>query len=148
MDSTRLSELQEMSMPDLWQTAIRLGISRKGKKAELINRILEAQKEQDIFEKLRRKMAEFEKTREELRTLIESVAKLGPELGERKAALEESIRQDQEKITKILDLKPKLDKEKETLHEDVLQLEAEISNLDEQIEHISRATESLSRYRQ
>jgi predicted nucleic acid-binding Zn-ribbon protein len=143
MDSTRLSELQEMSMPDLWQTAIRLGISRKGKRAELINRILEAQKEQDIFERLRRKMAEFEKTREELRTLIESVAKLGSELGERKADLEESIRQDQEKIAKILDLKPKLDREKETLHEDVLQLEAEISDLDEQIEHISHATEFL-----
>jgi len=81
MDSTRLSELQDMSMPELWQIAVRLGVSRKGKKAKLIERILEAQAEHDIFQELKAKMTEFEKTKEELKTLLESVAKLGPKLG-------------------------------------------------------------------
>ncbi len=145
MDSTGLREIQDKSMPELWQIANRLGISRKGKKAELIERILEAQGERDIFDRLRLKMQEFEKTREELKTLIESVSELAPKLDEDKAALERSIREQQEKISKVSDLIPKLEKEKEKLNEDVLQLEIKISGFDEQIEQIQRAKVSLSR---
>ncbi len=145
MDSIELREIQDKSMPELWQIANRLGISRKGKKAELIERILEAQGERDVFDRLRLKMQEFEKTREELKTLIESVSELAPKLDENKAALERSIREHQEKVSKVSDLIPKLEKEKEKLNEDILQLEIKISGFDEQIEQIQRAKESLLR---
>lgn len=144
MGSTRLSELQEMSMPELWQIAISRGISRKGKKADLVKRILEAQEENDIFEKLRLKMTEFEKNKEELRTLIESVSGLEPKLDEEKAALQNSIREQQEKFTKVSELIPKLEKEKEKLHEDILQLETKISGFDQQIKQIQQARQFLS----
>ena len=145
MDSTELREIQDKSMPELWQMANQLGISRKGKKAELIERILEAHGERDIFDRLRLKMQEFEKTREELKTLIESVSELAPKLDEDKVSLEKSIREQQEKISKVSNLIPKLEKEKEKLNEDVLQLEIKISGFDEQIEQIQRAKEFLSR---
>ena len=143
MNSTSLSELRDMSMPELWQIAVRLGISRKGKKVKLIERILEAQAEHDIFQELKAKMTEFEKTKEELKTLLESVAKLGPKLDEEKAALETSVREQQEKIAKVSALIPKLENEKEKLHDDVLQLETKISGFDQQIEQILRARQFL-----
>lgn len=145
MSSTRLSELQEKSMPELWQMANRLGVSRKGKKDELVKRILDAQEEKDIFEKLRLKMKEYEETREELKTLIESVSNLAPELEDEKAALEKSISEQQEKITKVSSLIPKLQSEKEKLNGDVLQLEKKISDFDQQIKQILRTREFFSR---
>ncbi len=145
MSSTRLSELQEKSMPELWQMANHLGVSRKGKKDELVKRILDAQEEKGIFEKLRLKMEEYEETREELKTLIESVSNLAPELEDEKAALEKSISEQQEKITKVSSLIPKLQSEKERLNGDVLELEKKISDFDQQIKQILRTREFFSR---
>jgi len=42
--------LEEMSMPELWSEAKRLGISKDGRKEELIIRIKEAQEEEDNTE--------------------------------------------------------------------------------------------------
>jgi len=121
-------------MPELWQKAIRLGISRKGKKAELIERIMRAQEEQDMLntlEKLKRKMIRFEETKEELRRMTESASKLAPKLDDKRAILENSIHDRQEKIKKISDLVLELKREKEKLHDSILQLEAKISGIEQ-----------------
>lgn len=45
MSDTELKPLEEMSMPELWQEAKRLGVSKDGKKDELIARLQEARQE-------------------------------------------------------------------------------------------------------
>jgi chromosome segregation ATPase len=135
----RFSELEDVSMPELWQMADRLGISKKGEKTELIKRILEAQrkKEADLFEKLKAKMKEHEKNKEELRTLIESASNLTAELNRNRRALEQSIREEREKIEPIDRLIHKLEKKKEELQEKMQRKEEEISQIDDQITFLS-----------
>jgi chromosome segregation ATPase len=131
-------ELQDMSMPRLWKMAVNLGVSKKGNKTELVERLLEAREEQDILEGLKQKMTMFEKTKEELKALIESASKLAPRFQEKKKALEQSIGQDQQKIGKIDDLTAKLSGQKEQLQEEAKQRREQISEIDRQIAFLSQ----------
>ncbi len=135
----RFSELEDASMPELWQMAAHLGISKKGEKTELIERILEAQrrKEADLFEKLKAKMKEHEKNKEELRSLIESASNLTAELNENRRALEQSIREKRKKIEPIDRLIQKLEKKREELQEKLQLKEEQISEIDSQITFLS-----------
>lgn len=133
------NQLQDMSMPELWQMAIRLGISKKGSKAELVQRIEEAREERDIFEGLKRKMTAYEKTREELKALIESASRLAPRFHEEKEILQKSIREDQERIGKIDDLTARLEREKEELHEDAERRQEQMSEIEVRIRFLSQA---------
>lgn len=47
MTDTTVKPLEEMSMPELWTEAKRLGVSKDGKKEELIARIKQAQQEDE-----------------------------------------------------------------------------------------------------
>ena len=139
------NQLQDMSMPELWQMAIRLGISKKGSKAELVQRIEEAREERDIFEGLRRKMIAYEKTREELKALIESASRLAPRFHEEKEILQKSIREDQERIGKIDDLTARLEREREELHEDAERRLEQISEIEVRIRFLSQAANVVAR---
>ena len=139
------NQLQDMSMPELWQMAIRLGISKKGSKTELVERIEEAREERDIFEGLKRKMIAYEKTREELKALIESASRLAPRFHEEKEILEKSIREDQERIGKIDDLTARLEREREELHEDAERRLEQISEIEVRIRFLSQAANVVAR---
>ena len=52
-----------MSMPDLWQLAMTLRISKKGKKSELIDRISQVQEEKLVFDSLEQTIKRLEKTK-------------------------------------------------------------------------------------
>ena len=125
-------------MPRLWKMAVNLGVSKKGNKTELVKRLLEAGEEQDVLEGLKQKMTLLEKTKEELKALIESASKLTPRFQEKKKALEQSIREDQEKIGRIDDLTAKLSGQKEQLQEEAEQRREQISDIDRHIAFLSQ----------
>jgi len=145
--------LQEMSMPELWQKAISLGVSRKGSKEELMKRILQAQKSQatdlseetdilGVLEQLRTELKAFEKIREGIKTKVESTSKLVPQLNERKELLEKEIQEHEQRISEIADLLPKLEGRKENLREDVQRKRQEIEALEKEIrEHSDKISE-------
>jgi len=139
----RVDQLQDMSMPELWNTAFSLGISKKGTKTELVERILEAGEEQDMFEGLEQGMVRLEKAKEELRALIESASRIAPRFHEKKEGLERSIREDQEKIGKIDDLTAKLGKQRDLLQEDLERRQEQISEIGRQIEFVSQAKNQI-----
>jgi chromosome segregation ATPase len=144
-ETSTADELQAMSMPELWQRASGLGISKKGNKEELIKRILDAQKGQrgEVFEEtdvlgildqLKNELKDFEKIREGIRTKVESTSKLVPKLNERKELLEKEINEHGEKISEIVDLIPKLEGKKANLLEDMQRKKEEIELLEKEIQ--------------
>jgi len=141
----RVDQLQEMSMPELWNMAVSLGIPKKGKKTELVERIMVAEEEQDIFEELKQSISRYEKAREELMALVESASRLTPGFHEEREGLEQSIREDQEKIGKIEDLTQKLEKQRDQLQENLKRRQEQISEIDHQIEFVSQAKNLISR---
>ncbi len=139
----RVDQLQEMSMPELWNMALSLGISKKGTKTELVERILEAEEKTDVLESLKQGMVRLEKAKEEMRALIESASRLAPRFHEKKEDLERSIREDQEKIGKIDDLTTKLGRQRDLLHEDLERRHEQISEIDRQLEFVSQAKNQI-----
>jgi len=145
--------LQEMSMPELWQRALSLGVSRKGSKEDLIERIVKAEKKQvadlteetdilGVLEQLRTELKEFERIREGIRTKVESTSKLVPQLNERKELLEKELQEHEQKIAEIADLIPKLEDRKENLRGDVQRKRHEIEILEKEIrEHSDKISE-------
>ncbi len=122
--------LWQMSMPELWKMASSLGISKKGRKEELIKRILDAQKSEvqvihddknlnGTLDQLRNELREYERIREEIKTKIASTSELIPKLDERKEFLEKDINQMQQRITEVTELFPKLEDENESLQKDI-----------------------------
>ena len=139
----RVDQLQDMSMPELWNMAVSLGISKKGTKTVLVEKIREAEEEQDIVEGLKQGMVRLEKAKEELRALIESASRFAPRFHEKKEGLERSIREDQEKIGKIDDLTAKLGKQRDLLQEDLERRQRQISEIGRQIEFVSQAKNQI-----
>jgi len=122
--------LQQMSMPELWKIASSQGISKNGKKDELIERIQESQKtgmqteydEKDVLktlEQLRKELGEYERIREKISTMIDSASGVLPRLNERKDLLERDINQEQQKISEVAELLPRLEEEKGNLQRSI-----------------------------
>ena len=139
----RVDQLQEMSMPELWNMAVSLGIPKRGRKTELVERILEAEEEQDMLEGLEHGIARYDKAREELKALLESASRFAPRFREKKDGLERSILEDQEKIGKIDDLTAKLEEQRDLLQEDLKRRQQQISEIDRQIEFVSQAKNQI-----
>jgi len=156
-------ELWQMSMPELWKMASNLGISKKGNKNELIERIQEAQitglqvehDDTDIIEaleQLRNELSEYERIREGIKTRIESTSGLIPKLNERKELLEKGIIQKQQTIAEVTELLPKLEEEKERLQkgmqeklEQKMLLEKEIAKEKEKIMEVTKLIPKLEK---
>jgi len=155
--------LWQMSMPELWKMASSLGISKKGRKEELIKRILDAQKSEvqvipddknlnGTLDQLRNELREYERIREEIKTKIASTSELIPKLDERKEFLEKDINQMQQRITEVTELFPKLEDENESLQKDIQEklrikilLEKEITERRGKIEEIANLLPKLKR---
>jgi len=155
--------LWQMSMPELWKMASSLGISKKGQKEELIERILDAQKsevqvihdDRDInntLGQLRNELREYEKIREELKTKIASTSELIPRLNEKKEFFKKDIDQMQQRIAEVTELFPKLEDENESLQKDIQEkfrikmlLEQEITERRGKIEEIANLLPKLKR---
>jgi chromosome segregation ATPase len=155
--------LWQMSMPELWKIASSLGISKKGQKEELIERILDAQKsnaqeihdDKDLnntLEQLRNELREYEGIREEIKTKIASTSELIPKLDERKEFLKKDIDQMQQRIAEVTELFPKLKDENESLQKDIQEkfrikmlLEKEITERKGKIEEIANLLPKLKR---
>jgi chromosome segregation ATPase len=140
------SELQNMSMPELWKLARSLGLSKKGKKDELIERILNAQKatggvgsskDRDILnmlDQLKDELKEFEKIKEGMREKVESTYELVPKLTEQQAALEKEIQEKEKQISEIGDLIPKLEDKKQNLESEISEILEEMEQQKKDIE--------------
>ena len=139
----RADQLQDMSMPELWNMAVSLGIPKRGRRTELVERILEAEEEQDMLEGLKQGIARYEKAREELKALLEAASRFAPRFHEKKEGLERSILEDQEKIGKIDDLTAKLEEQRDLLQEDLKRRQEQISEIDRQIEFVSQAKNQM-----
>jgi chromosome segregation ATPase len=155
--------LWQMSMPELWKMATSLRISKKGRKEELIERILDAQKsgvqvihdDKDLnntLEQLRNELREYEGIREEIKTKITSTSELIPKLDERKGFLKKDIDQMQQRIVEVTELFPKLKNENESLQKDIQEklrikmlLEKEITERRGKIEEITNLLPKLKR---
>jgi hypothetical protein len=155
--------LWQMSMPELWKLASSLGISKKGGKDDLIERILEARKTSDqirhddkdvikALEQLKDELSEYERIREGIKTRIDTTSALIPKLNEKKELLEKDITQKQQKIDEATELLPKLEEEKESLQtgikeriEEKIILEKEISEKRDKMAEVTKLIPKLER---
>lgn len=135
---------QDMSVPELRQTAGSLDISEKATKDESVNRTLEAGEERDVLELLKQGMARYEKVKEELTVLAESASRFAPRFHEKREGLERSILEVEGKIAKIDDLTGRLERQREQLHEDLERRQEQMSEIDDQIAFVSQAEKLLS----
>ena len=153
--------LWQMSMPELWKIASSQGISKNGKKDELIERIQESQKtgmqaeydEKDVLktlEQLRKELGEYERIRERISAMVDSASGLLPRLNERKELLERDINQEQQKTSEITELLPKLEEEKKNLQRSIQEkleqksfIEKEITERSKEITEITQLIPKL-----
>lgn len=148
-------ELQSKSMPELWKITSSLGLSKKGKKDQLINRIVEAQKrmvdlEEDldvlkILENLKDELKEFENIREGIKKRIESTTELVPNLKEKREQLEQQNQQKNDQLQEIKDLIPKLRSKKDNLEAQVLKKQEEIQLLQKEIQEQNEKVQEIDK---
>jgi chromosome segregation ATPase len=156
-ESETAGELREMSMSELWQRASKLGISKKGNKDQLMEKILEAEKEDQLMERileakkeqgieaaedtgvfeildlLKHDLKEFENAKEGLKRRAESTSKLVPKLIEKKELLEKEVLEREREVAEINDLVPKLEEKKVKIEEDIQQKQEEKEFLEKEI---------------
>jgi len=155
--------LLQMSMPELWKIASNLGVSKNGRKDELIERIQEAQKtgltpkydNENVLEtlkELKKELSEYEKIRERIKAMVDSASGLLPKLNEKKELLERDINQGQQRISEVNELLPRLEEEKGNLQrimqeklEQKTLIEKEIAERSREITEITQLMPKLTK---
>jgi chromosome segregation ATPase len=139
-ESETVGELREMSMSELWQRASKLGISKKGNKDQLMEKILEAEKEDQLMERV----LEAEKEDQLMERVLEAKKEQGIEAVEDTGVFEildllkhdlkefenakEGLERRAESTSKLV---PKLIEKKELLEKEVLEREREVAEIND-----------------